>query len=103
MDARIETLAKNLVNYSCKVKEGEKVYINYIGKETENLAKAIVREVYKAKGRPFVHYVCNEVLREVLLSCDEEQLKLMAEIDALEMSKMDCYIGVRGADNVSEL
>ena len=36
MDARIETLAKNLVNYSCKVKEGEKVYINYIGKETEN-------------------------------------------------------------------
>ena len=27
----------------------------------------------------------------------------MAEVDALEMSKMDCYIGVRGSDNVSEL
>ena len=103
MDARIETLARNLVNYSCKVKEGEKVYINYIGRDTEDLAKAIVREVYKAKGRPFVHYISNEVLREVLINCDEEQLRIMAETDAKEMSQMDCYIGVRGADNVSEL
>ena len=103
MDARIKKLAENLVNYSCKVKEGEKVYINYIGQETEDLARAIVKEVYKAKGKPFVHYISNEVLREILLNCDEEQMKLMAEIDALEMSKMDCYIGIRGADNVSEL
>ena len=49
MDARIETLAKNLVNYSCKVKEGEKVYINYIGKETENLAKAIFEDIKYSK------------------------------------------------------
>lgn len=103
MDARIEQLAKNLVTYSCKVQPGDKVYINYIGKDTENLAKAVIREVYKAKGKPFVHYISNEVLREVLLGCDEEQIRLMAELDALEMSKMDCYIGIRGADNVSEL
>ena len=88
MDVRIKKLAENLVNYSCKVKEGEKVYINYIGQETEDLARAIVKEVYKAKGKPFVHYISNEVLREVLLNCDEEQMKLMAEIDDLEMSKI---------------
>ena len=29
MDERIKTLAKNLVNYSCRVKAGDKVYINY--------------------------------------------------------------------------
>ena len=88
MDARIKKLAENLVNYSCKVKEGEKVYINYIGQETEDLARAIVKEVYKAKGKPFVHYISNEVLREILLNCDEEQMKLMAEIDALEMQNV---------------
>lgn len=103
MDARIEKLAYNLVNYSCKVKEGEKVYIHHIGAATEDLARQLIKEVYKAKGLPFVHYTNVKTQREMLLNCSEEQLKLMAEVDALEMSKMDCYIGVRGADNVAEL
>ncbi len=30
-DKRIETLAKNLVNYSCSVQPGEKVLIEVIG------------------------------------------------------------------------
>lgn len=103
MDDRIKKLAQNLVNYSCKVKEGDKVYINYFGNDTEQLARQLIKEVYKAKGIPFVRYVSNKVLRELLLECSEEQLKLMAEVDCLEMSKMDCYIGIRGSENVSEL
>lgn len=103
MDARIEKLAYNLVNYSCHVQENEKVYIHYIGRDTEDLARALVKEVYRAKGVPFVHYTNNRLLREQLLHCSEEQLKLMARIDGLEMSEMDCYIAVRGAENVSEL
>lgn len=103
MDERITKLAKNLVNYSCKVKPGDKVYIHYIGNETENLARAIIKEVYKAGGQAFPHYTGQKVLREMLLNCSEEQLKLMAEVDCLEMSNMDCYIGIRGTENVSEL
>lgn len=37
------------------------------------------------------------------MNCSQEQLKLMAEVDSLEMSRMDCYIGIRGSDNVAEL
>lgn len=103
LDERIKTLAHNLVNYSCKVKENEKVYIHYIGEATEDLARQLVKEVYKANGLPFVHYTSNRVLREVLLNCSEEQLTLMAEVDGLEMSNMDCYIGVRGSNNITEL
>lgn len=103
MDERIKTLAKNLVNYSCKVKKGDKVYINYTGPSTEDLARQIVKEVYAAGGLPFVHYINPKLQRELLLNCSEEQLKLMAEVDCLEMSQMDCYIGVRGSDNVAEL
>ena len=103
MDERIKKLAYNLVNYSVRVKEGEKVYVHYIGKDTTGLAREIVKEVYKAKGLPFVHFTDNRVLREVLLNCSEEQLKIMSEIDCSEMDKMDCYIGVRGADNIAEL
>lgn len=103
MDERLKTLAHNLVNYSCKVQENEKVYIHYIGEATEDLVRQIIKEVYMAKGIPFAHFTGNRVLREELLNCSEEQLKIMAEVDCLEMSKMDCYIGIRGSDNVSEL
>lgn len=103
MDERINKLAYNLVNYSVKVQEGERVYVHYIGADTTELARCIVKEVYKAKGIPFVHFTDNRVLREVLLECSEEQLKLMSKLDCSEMDKMDCYIGVRGSDNISEL
>lgn len=42
MDERIKTLAHNLVNYSCGVKEGDKVYVHYIGNDTEPLARSRV-------------------------------------------------------------
>ncbi|MGN0383257.1 MAG: aminopeptidase [Eubacterium sp.] len=103
MDSRIIKLAHNLVNYSMKVQKGEKVYIHHIGDSTKDLAKQLIKEVYAAGGVPFVHYTDNSTLREILLHCTKEQMKLMAEIDGLEMSKMDCYVGVRGTDNISEL
>lgn len=103
MDERIKVLAHNLVNYSMEVKPGEKVYVHYIGSSTQELARQIVKEVYKAGGVPFVHYTDVKLQREVLLNCTQEQMFLMAEIDAAEMEQMDCYVGVRGPENVSEL
>lgn len=103
MDDRIKLLAHNLVNYSMNVQKGEKVYIHYVGKTTRDLARQIIKEVYAAGGMPFPHYVDTKVQRETLLHCTEEQLKLMAKIDAEEMDQMDCFVGIRGTDNVSEL
>lgn len=103
MDERIKTLAKNLVNYSCHVGKGDKVYIDYASPATEDLARQLVKEVYAAGGLPFVHYINARLQREVLMNCTEEQLKVMADVACREMSQMDCYIGVRGNDNVSEL
>ena len=42
------------------------------------------------------NYEDPEIQREILLQADREQLDAMAEWDAAEMSRMDCYIGVRG-------
>ena len=103
MDERIRKLAGNLVNYSCRVGNGDKVYIHYTGASTAELAGELVKAVYEAGGLPFVHYTDPKVQRRQLMECTREQMELMAEIDALEMSRMDCYIAVRGSDNVSEL
>ena len=103
MDVRIEKLAKNLVNYSMEVKPGDKVYVHYIGRDTEALARQIIKEVYQAGGIPFPHYTSKAVQREMLLHCTKEQIQLMGEVDAREMAEMDCYVGIRGEENVSEL
>lgn len=103
MDDRIRTLAGNLVNYSCQVKPGDKVYVHYTGESTRPLAKELVKAVYEAGGLPFVHYTDPQLQRLQIMECTKEQMELMAQVDSLEMSNMDCYIAVRGSDNVSEL
>ncbi len=103
MDKRIEELAKGLVNYSCKVQKGEKVYIHYVGEDTSPLVREIIKEVYRKEAIPFIHYINPQIQREILLHCTKEQMEYMATKDAKEMSEMDCYIGIRGSKNTSEL
>ena len=103
MDKRIKKLAENLVNYSMEVKKGDKVFVHFTGPSTEPLARQVIKEVYKAGGIPFTEYTNPRVQREILLNCTKEQMELLAKKDAAFMEEMDCYVGIRGSDNVSEL
>lgn len=103
MDSRIERLAELLVNYSCQIKPGEKVQINYKGNETQPLVRACIKEVYKAGGIPFTFYTDPQVLRELLLQATPDQIRFMAETDKKVMDSMQAYIGISGPENVNEL
>ena len=102
MDERIKIFAHNLIHKSIQVKPGDKVYIDYIGSATEDLARQLIKETYAVGAMAFPHYTSPRVQREMLLNCSEEQLRLMAQVASLEMSQMDCYLAVRGSDNISE-
>ena len=101
-DERIRQLAKNLINYSCSLKAGEKVLIESIG-SNDMLARELVKEAYAAGGVPFIKLGDKRMDRELLKGATDEQLKLMAEVDAKLMEQMQAYIGVRGGDNASEM
>ncbi|MGL4791310.1 MAG: aminopeptidase [Anaerotignaceae bacterium] len=103
MDERNKILAKNLVNYSCKVKAGENVCVACNGTGPIPLVKEIIKEVYKAGATPYLEMKTATLEREMLLGATEEQLKFMAELECLKMKKMDAFIGVRGEDNLMEL
>jgi len=102
MDERIKTLAHNLINNAVMAKKGDKVLIHHIGETTNDLARQLVKEAYSAGAIPFIHYTDARIQRELLLGCTDEQLKTLAKNDGDLMSQMDCYIGVRGSDNISE-
>ncbi len=103
MDPRIEKLADIIVNYSCKLKKGEKVLIESFGQSPLKLIQAIIREVYKAGGLPFVTLKDLTISREIIKNCSKPQLKFMVDVDLGEMKGMQAYIGIRAYDNVNEL
>lgn len=101
-DPRIKTLAHNLINYSCELKKGEKVFIENIGLEPP-LIKELIREAYKAGAIPLVSLKDNEINRVLYTECTVEQMELMAKYEAARMSDADAYIGVRSGRNASEM
>lgn len=100
-DPRIETLAKNLINYSCKLKAGEKVLIEAVGLETP-LVTELVKQTYAVGALPFVTIKDKEVDRALLMGCSQEQMEMMAKYEAERMSDMDAYIGIRAGNNITE-
>lgn len=102
-DIRIEKLAYNLVNYSCRLKKGENVLIKVYGEgEERSLVMAIIQEVYKVGANPFVWNHDPQIMRELLKKCNDEQIKTWAESDLMLMKKMDAYIGLWGGNNNAE-
>jgi aminopeptidase len=99
---QVTTLAHLLVNHSCKVQPGERVMIELHGDEKE-LAIALVQEVYKAKGFPIVQLNDQLVQRTILLGTNAGHLDVLTQLGLEQMKQMDCYIGIRGSDNISEL
>ncbi|MGG7178650.1 aminopeptidase [Clostridium paraputrificum] len=100
-DIRFSQLAKNLINYSCNLKEGEKILIEGIG-DCVPLVKELVKEAYKTKAIPLVTLKNKEVDRELLMHATQEQLELMAKYESDRMNDMDAYIGIRAGENSAE-
>ncbi len=99
MDKRIEILAHNIVNYSIELKKGEKVLIT--SKDTsDDIVKALIREIYSIGAIPYVNIIKNEIEREVLFNCNEEQLNIKMINDLNFLQQMDATIQIIGSNNL---
>ncbi len=103
MDPRISKLAYTLVHYSTRIEKNERVLISYSGASAKPLVKEIIREVYRAGAYPYIEIIDNEINREIILGCSQEQLNFMREYEMVQMKGMDAFIGIRCPDNISEL
>ncbi len=100
-DPRIDKLAEILVTYSCRVQRGENVLIEAYDIPDEAVA-TVVKHVALAGGKPFVTVKSNTVLRALYNAATDEQMSLIGDLEAERMSKMQAYIGLRGAFNSAE-
>lgn len=100
-DPRYSKLAALLVNYSCRLKKGEKVLIDVMDIPDE-MTVELVRAARKAKATPLVDIRHSRVTREMLLDTDPAHARLVRGIEMHRMKKVDAYIAIRGSHNATE-
>ncbi len=102
IESRINTLAKNLINYSCELKKDEKILIEANGIPT-SMINALIKQAYQNGAYPFVQLADSRIRREILMGLSQEYAELWAGYDGYRMKDMDAYIGLRGGLNSMEL
>ena len=100
-DPRLETLARQLIRYSCALKPGERVLIENFGVEPEAVT-ALIREAYAAGAEPIVILRDMRVQRALMLGATAEKWDEEARVDADRMRAVDAYIGLRAGVNAYE-
>jgi aminopeptidase len=101
-DPRATALAKAIVEYSCEVGEGDRILIELFG-NTMDLGRELIAAAYAAGGVPFYHLRDQTLQRAWLSGATKEQVQVVADLDRALMEQVQCYVAVRGTDNVSEL
>ncbi|QQL43783.1 aminopeptidase [Sulfuriroseicoccus oceanibius] len=102
MDPRIPELARQLIRYSVELKRGESVLLD-LHDCPDELAIALIREAKAVKAAAFVNLHHSRVSRELAISSGDDYLDIQAGLLQAQMEKMDAYIAVRGAFNISEM
>jgi aminopeptidase len=91
-----------LVRHSAGVKAGEKVLVEAFDIPAE-FTTELIRAVSASGGLPLVSTYQQGVIRGLVKSASEEQMRTWAAVDRARMEKVQCYVGVRGSHNVSEM
>ncbi len=95
-------LAKKLVNYSCRVQKGDKVWIEYSAC-TPSFIEAVTQQVFEAGGYPILRPVDAMLHRMELTEGTEQYFDVLASIDEKIMANMDAVILIKGENNAFEL
>ncbi|HVT28749.1 MAG TPA: aminopeptidase [Lacipirellulaceae bacterium] len=101
-DPRIDRLAELLLDHSCRIERGEKVFIEAFDLPEPTLVCQLVEGAAKRGAIAVVSCKSNEVLRSLYRTATEESMKFVGQLDRVRMEQMQAYIGIRGAANSSQ-
>ena len=101
-DPRIDQLADLLLDHSCQLQEGEKIFIETFDLPTPQMACALVEGAARRNAIPIVSIKNNEVLRSLYRTATVESMQFAAKFESDLMVEVQAYVGVRGAANTSQ-
>jgi len=101
-DPRDARLAQVIVHHSLRLQAGEAVLIESFD-VADALVLDLIEEVQRVRAIPVVALRSNAVHRSLLRVGNEAQFKLQSELELFQMKQVQAYVGLRGAENSSEL
>jgi aminopeptidase len=101
-DPRFTQLADLLVRHSMRVEHGEKVLIEAFDIPADFTAE-LIHAVGRAGGQPLVSTYNQQVLRALYRCGSEAQMRFHGQIEKARMEGVQCYAGIRGSHNISEM
>jgi len=100
-DPRYKKLATLLVDYSVRLKKGDRVLLDLID-VPDDFAIELLRATRTAGGVPAIEVRHTRVNRELLRKTNDQHAKLVRDIELFRLKKMQAYIAIRGSENASE-
>ena len=100
-DPRYTKLAELLVNYSTRLKKGEKVLVDAIDIPDE-FSVELLRAIRRAGAIPLIEVRHGRITREILRETTPDHAALVREVEMFRMKKVQAYIALRGSPNASE-
>jgi aminopeptidase len=101
-DPRFDELSRVLLEHSVRMQPGERVLIEAFD-IPEPFTVALIAAVSRAGGVPLVSTYHQPVLRALFLAATEDQMETIGRIERARMESVQCYIGLRGTHNASEM
>ena len=100
-DPRFTRLANLLVQYSTKLRKGDRVLIDAIEIPDEMIIE-LIRAARRAGATPLVEVRHGRLSRELLRGTSEGDARLIRDLEMYRMKRVDAYIALRGSANASE-
>jgi len=101
-DSRIEKAAKILVDYSAKVKKGDRVMV-LADPESASLCQEVYKLVLQRGGLPNLKIGLPNLSYTYFKYANVEQLKTFPEVSMFEIKHTDCWIAIGATNNTKEL
>lgn len=101
-DPRYQKLAQTLIGHSTRLQAGEHLLVEAFD-IPEAMLLAVIAEARAVGGHPHVALRSGRLQRALVQDAEPGQLDAWAGYDLDRMKRMDCYLGMRGSHNVSEM
>ena len=97
-----EKLSKIIVNYSLKIKENDRILINYSSDVCKEFVKKLIKDITLNKGIHFVKRTDNDINAILLENTKENKIKELQKHAKEEVENFDCFINIRYNENEYE-
>lgn len=102
-DPRWDSLAEILIRHSTQLQAGDTLLVETFDLDDDTLPRLLVRKAAQRGAHALVETKSMRVVRELVRNATESQMALWGATELHRMSRVQAYVGLRGAHNINEM